>query len=61
MEIQDSKDPQKASLKGALREDQHFLVPYVSDREQADIEAEFGSPSDYETDAPIDMTSWVQK
>jgi hypothetical protein len=32
----------------------------VSDDEQAEIDADFGSPSDYEDDELIDMTDWVK-
>jgi hypothetical protein len=35
-------------------------MPYVSDEEQAEIEAEFGSPSDYDDDEAMDMTHWVK-
>jgi hypothetical protein len=35
-------------------------MPYVSDDEQAEIEADFGSPSDYADDELIDMTDWVK-
>jgi hypothetical protein len=37
-----------------------ILVPYVSDEEQAETEAEIGLPSDYEADEQIDMTDWVK-
>jgi hypothetical protein len=32
----------------------------VSDDEQAEIDADFGSPSDYDEDKVVDMTSWVK-
>jgi hypothetical protein len=35
-------------------------MPYVSDEEQAEIETEFGSPSNYNDDELIDMTYWVK-
>ena len=37
-----------------------ILMPYVSDDEQAEIDADFGSPSDYEDDDLVDMTDWVK-
>jgi hypothetical protein len=36
------------------------LVPYISDEEQAEIEADLGKPSDYELDESVDVTSWVK-
>ena len=35
------------------------LIPYVDDDEQAEIDEELGSPSDYENEEIIDMTDWV--
>ena len=35
-------------------------LPYVSDDEQAEIDADFCSPSDYEDDKVFDMTDWVK-
>ena len=35
-------------------------VPYISDEEQAEIEAELGKPSDYEAEVWVDMTHWVK-
>ena len=32
----------------------------MSNDEQAEIDADFGSPSDYEDDEVVDMTSWVK-
>jgi hypothetical protein len=63
MEAQELKTLIKESIREVLREERlllcHVLMPYVSDEEQAEMEAEFGSPSDYE-DEPIDMTSWIK-
>ena len=54
----------KESVREVLREERlllcQILMPYVSDDEQAEIEADFGSPSDYEDDELIDMTDWVK-
>jgi hypothetical protein len=35
-------------------------VPFISDEEQAEIEARFGSPDDVAGEAWIDMTEWVK-
>ena len=52
MEIQELKALIKESVREVLREERlllcQVLMPYVSDEEQAEIEAEFGSPSDYD-------------
>lgn len=54
----------KESVREVLREERlllcQILMPYVSDDEQAEIDADFGSPSDYEDDELVDMTDWVK-
>jgi hypothetical protein len=64
MEILELKALIKESVREVLREERlllcQVLMPYVSDEEQAEIEAEFGSPSDYNDDELIDMTHWVK-
>jgi hypothetical protein len=54
----------KESVREVLREERlllcQILMPYVSDDEQAEIDADFGSPSDYEDDDLVDMTDWVK-
>lgn len=54
----------KESVREVLREERlllcQILMPYVSDDEQAEIDADFGFPSDYEDDELIDMTDWVK-
>jgi hypothetical protein len=54
----------KESVREVLLEERlllcQILMPYVSDDEQAEIEADFGSPSDYADDELIDMTDWVK-
>ncbi len=37
-----------------------FPLPYISDDEQAEIDADFGYPSDYDKDEEVDMTNWVK-
>jgi hypothetical protein len=64
MEIQELKALIKESMREVLREERlllcKILMPYVDDAEQADLEAEFGSPTDYEDDETIDLTAWVK-
>jgi hypothetical protein len=54
----------KESVREVLREERlllcQILMPYVSDDEQDEIDADFGSPSDYEDDELVDMTDWVK-
>ncbi|MBE9011529.1 hypothetical protein IQ250_15070 [Pseudanabaenaceae cyanobacterium LEGE 13415] len=64
MEIQELKALIKESVREVIREERlnlcQALIPYVSDEEQQEIEAEFGSPDDDEDDEWIDMTEWVK-
>ena len=64
MEIQELKALIKESVREVLREERlllcQILMPYVSDEEQAEIEAELGSPSEYGDDELIDMIHWVK-
>ena len=64
METQALKVLIKESVREVLREERlllcQILMPYVSDDEQAEIDADFGSPSDYDDDEVVDMTSWVK-
>jgi hypothetical protein len=64
MENQELKDLIKETLREVLREERlilcKILMPYVDDAEQAELEAEFGSPTDYDEDEVIDMTAWVK-
>ena len=64
MEIQELKSLIKESIREVLREERLLLckslIPYISNEEQAEIEAEFGSPLDYEAEEFIDMTNWVK-
>ncbi|MEA5449002.1 hypothetical protein VB780_10515 [Leptolyngbya sp. CCNP1308] len=54
----------KESLREVLREERmnlcQLLMPFVSDDEQAEIEASLGSPDDYNEDEFIDLTNWVR-
>lgn len=64
MEILELKSLIKESVREVLREERllmcQVLMPYVSEKEQEEIETEFGSPSDYKDDELIDMTQWVK-
>lgn len=64
MEIQELKAIIKESVREVLREERlalcQVLIPYITDEEQAEIESELGSPSDYEHEESIDMTQWVR-
>ena len=64
MEIRELKTLIKDTMREVLREERlilcKILTPYVDDAEQAELEAEFGSPSDYDENEMIDMTTWVK-
>ena len=64
MEIQELKLLIKETMREVLREERlmlcKILVPYVDDAEQAELEAEFGSPTNYSEDEAVDMTAWVK-
>jgi flavodoxin len=64
MEIQELKALIKESMREVLREERlilcKILMPYVDDTEQAELEAEFGSPTDYAKEENFDMTDWVK-
>jgi hypothetical protein len=63
-DIQTLKALIKESLREVLREERmnlcQLLMPFVSDDEQAKIEASLGSPDDYNEDEFIDLTNWVR-
>jgi hypothetical protein len=64
MEIQELKALIKESMREVLREERlmlcKVLMPYVDDTEQVELEAEFGSPTDYAEEETFDMTDWVR-
>ena len=53
----------KETMREVLQEERlllcKMLMPYVSDAEQAEINAQFGAPND-EDEEWIDMTEWVK-
>lgn len=54
----------KESLREVLREERlnlcKLLMPFVSDEEQAEIEAQVGSPKDFDVSETVDLTDWVK-
>ncbi|WP_204139389.1 hypothetical protein [Halomicronema sp. CCY15110] len=54
----------KESLREVLREERlnlsQLLMPFVSNQEQAEIDASFGSPEDYDDEELINLTDWVR-
>lgn len=64
MEIQELKALIKESMREVLREERlllcKILIPYVDDTEQTELEAELGSPANYQDGEAIDMTAWVK-
>jgi len=64
MEVRELRILIKETMREVLREERlmlcKLLMPYVDDSEQAELEAEFGLPSDYDDDEVIDMTAWVK-
>lgn len=64
MEIQQLKALIKETMREVLKEERlslcQIFIPYVSDDEQRELEAEFGSPSEEADDELVDMTDWVK-
>jgi hypothetical protein len=64
MEIQELKILIKESVREVLREERlllcRSLLPYISEKEQTEIEQQLGIPTDYEAEELIDMTHWVK-
>jgi hypothetical protein len=54
----------KESLREVLREERlhlcRLLMPFVSDEEQAEIEAQVGSPEDFDAAETVNLTDWVK-
>lgn len=53
----------KESIKEALREERYLLydtlIPFVSSKEQKEIESLYGSPGNYDENEFEDLTDWV--
>jgi len=64
MEIQELRVLIKESIREVLHEERlllcQILMPYASDEEQLEINADFGSPADYEDEELVDKTNWVK-
>lgn len=64
MEIQELKALIKETMREVLQEERlqlcKILIPYVSDDEQREIEADFGVPLENDDDEVVDMTDWVK-
>lgn len=64
VEIQELKALIKETMREVLQEERlrlcQILIPYISDDEQRELEAEFGVPSDDAEDEVIDLTDWVR-
>jgi hypothetical protein len=64
LDIASLKDLIRETMREVLQEERillfKMLMPYVSDEEQAEIDAQFGSPSDDDDEEWIDMTEWVK-
>jgi hypothetical protein len=65
LDIASLKDLIRETMREVLQEERillfKMLMPYVSDEEQAEIDAQFGSPLDEDDDEEwIDMTEWVK-
>jgi hypothetical protein len=65
LDIAGLKDLIRETMREVLQEERillfKMLMPYISDEEQSEIVAQFGSPLDEDEDeAWIDMTEWVK-
>ncbi len=65
METQELKALIKENIKEVLREEKlllcNVLMPYVSEKEQRELNAELGKPQDYKNEELTDMTEWLIK
>ena len=63
MEKQELKALIKETMKEVIQEERaslsQILIPYVSDKEQEELEVEFGIPST-EKEELVDLTDWVK-
>lgn len=65
LDIASFKDLIRETMREVLQEERillfKMLMPYISDEEQAEIDAQFGSPLDDDNDEEwTDMTGWVK-
>jgi hypothetical protein len=63
MEKQELKALIKETMKEVIQEERRnlyqILIPYISEEEQQEIEAEFGIPSEESDEELVDLTDWV--
>ncbi|MGL5792876.1 MAG: hypothetical protein ACRC06_00440, partial [Waterburya sp.] len=64
MEKQELKALIKETMKEVIQEERHnlyqILIPYVSEEEQQELEAEIGIPSAENEEELVDLTDWVK-
>jgi hypothetical protein len=63
MEKHEFKALFKETMKEVIQEERanlcQILIPYVSDKEQEELEAEFGKPTAESDEELIDLTDWI--
>jgi hypothetical protein len=64
MEKQELKALIKETMKEVIQEERRnlyqILIPYISEEEQQEIEAEFGIPSEESEEELVDLTDWIK-
>lgn len=64
MEKQELKALIKETMREVIQEERYnlcqILIPYISEQEQQDIEADFGIPSEDSDEELVDLTDWVK-
>ncbi len=64
MEKQELKALIKETMKEVIQEERHnlyqILIPYISEEEQQELEAEFGISSAENEEELVDLTDWVK-
>lgn len=64
MEKQELKALIKETMKEVIQEERQnlcqILIPYISEEEQQELEAEFGVPSTESEEEIVDLTDWVK-
>lgn len=62
---EDLKKMIKESVREVLREERlslcEILIPRVSKKEMQEIQAAYGSPSEYHEDDFVDVTDWIKE
>jgi len=64
MEKQELKALIKETMREVIQEERQklcqILIPYISDEEQQELEAEFSSLSEEDDEELVDLTDWVK-